>query len=318
MDRATYRDELHSRFGVPSPTVVALVEQATGVGVTSAERLVRGDENEVHHVQLADGSAVYVRVTFPGTAESLVHHEAWAMGQAREAGIPVPDVVDIRSIETGDGIRTAMVMRAADGRQLGQLLPDLSPVQRRAAMVDVGRTLGILNAIATPGAWEPEGEGQWADVDVHRERYLANVLADTRHLPVAGLSATEVDLVVEALESFPVERPLALCHGDVSPEHVFVDAELRVVGLIDFGQWYAGSAASELAGVGMRTTQADFDAIVTGHPQGNAARAAIGRHTITQATGQLRWLVTSGQTHELATPVAALRAALAGEEGSAT
>ncbi|MFC3759399.1 phosphotransferase family protein [Tenggerimyces flavus] len=272
---------------------------------------MRGDENEVHHVTLVDGSAVYVRVSLPGTASSLVRHEAWAMGRARDAGVPVPDVLDIRSIETGDDVRTAMVIRAANGRQLGQLLPELTPAQRSTAMGEVGRALGILNAIPTSGAWEPEGEGRWADPDAHRERYLANVLADTQHLPAAGLSASEVDRVVEVLESFPVEPALALCHGDVSPEHLFVDAELRVVGLIDFGQWYAGSAASELSGVGMLMAEPDFEAIVAGHPQGDVARAEIGWHTITQATGQIRWLVTSGQLQEVSRPVAALRAALA-------
>jgi aminoglycoside phosphotransferase (APT) family kinase protein len=253
---------------------------------------------------------VYVRVSFPGTATSLVRHEAWAMGQARAAGVPVPEVLDLRSIETGDGARTAMVMRAADGRQLGQLLPDLSPVQRRAAMVDIGRTLGILNAVATPGAWEPEGEGRWADAEAHRRRYLANVRSDTQHLPAAGLDAAEVERVVALLASGPVDPSLVLCHGDVSPEHVFVDDELRVVGLIDFGQWYAGSPASELAGVAMRTTEADIEAVVAGHPQGEAARAAVGWHVVAQATGQIRWLVTSGQAHELEAPVARLRTAL--------
>lgn len=308
MDRATYLNELHTRFGVPRPTVVAVIEQAAGQKVASAERVIKGDEYEVHRVELADGSVVYLRVSLPGRASGLVHHEAWAMGQARDSGVPVPEVLAVEQIETGDGVRTAMVVRAANGRQLGQVL---SPAQRSLAWVDVGRTLGMLNSIALPGAWEPE-TGSWAEVNAHRVRYLANVLADTRQLPAAGLSAAEVARVVRVLEDVPLDRNLVLCHGDVSAEHVFVDDDLRVVGLIDWGQWYAGSAASELAGLAMRTTEAEFDAIRAGHPEGDAARAAIGWHLVAQATGQLRWLVTSGQTGELAEPVARLRAALVG------
>lgn len=60
-------------------------------------------------------------------------------------------------------------------------------------------------------------------------------------------------------------KPVVLCHGDVSPEHVFVDQQLRVVGVIDWGMWYAGSPTSELASLPLGKPADDFDAVISGH-----------------------------------------------------
>ena len=56
-----------------------------------------------------------------------------------------------------------------------------------------------------------------------------------------------------------------LCHGDVSPEHVFVDAELRVSGLINWGMWHGGSAIGELAYVANTYGWTDLQAVLEGH-----------------------------------------------------
>jgi aminoglycoside phosphotransferase (APT) family kinase protein len=321
MDRATYINELHARYGVARAVVDGLVERVTGQNVASAQRVISGDENEVHRVDLADGQAVFLRVSFPGTPATKARNEAWAMGRARAAGVPVPEVLAVEPIETDDGERTAMVVRAADGRHLRQLLPSLAPAQRSAAMTDVGRVLGILHSIPMPGLGVPDEQGVWVDPEEDLHRYVAAVVADCQHLPEAGLSPAEVRRVVEVVEDVPpiaAEGPPVLCHGDVSAEHVFVDAELRVVGLIDWGLWRGGSAASEFGGVAMTTPQADFDAIVTGHrrhrdsdvPTETLVRQ-IRWHTIAQATGQIRWLLRSGQTGELPRLTTVLRNATA-------
>ena len=315
MDRATYLRELHSRFGVPSATVATLVEGATDRTVTATHRLVRGDECEIHRVCLDDGSATYLRISFPGTPSRKLYDEAWVMARAREAGVPVPEVIAVESIESDAGQRTAMVVREASGRQLLNVLASLSSEQRSRVMVDVGGVLKRLHSIPMPGGGRPDEHGVWNDPETDRRRYLRDVLVDCRHLSAAGFTPPEVRQVVEVMESATgaseVDVPV-LCHGDVSPEHVFVDSELQVVGLIDWGMWGAGPAVSELAGLAMRNTEEDFAAILTGHgdaPTGPALRYSLAWHTSAHAIGQIRWLVTSGQLQELGPHVNALREA---------
>lgn len=311
MDRTTYVTELHKRFGLDFPAISALVKDATQRKVASAERVIKGDEYEVHRVQLTDGSVVYLRVAQPGTSPIKVRHEAWAMEQARDGGVPVPEVLAVQSIESADGDRVAMVLREAPGRQLRYVVPLLSADQRSAVLAELGRTLRTLHSITMPGAGVPGEEGRWTDLESKRQQYVASVLDDTRHLTSAGLTSAEVEQVIKIVQEsdIPLEDPPVLCHGDLSEEHVFVDSDLRVVGVIDWGLWYAGSAASELAGMAMGFAAADLESIIAGHgfPMGPASRSQIRWHLITQATGQIRWLVGSGQAEVARGPAAVIR-----------
>lgn len=315
MDRATYVNELHGRYAVPEPVIISVVGRATGGRAAGTERLVRGDEYEVHRVHLTDGTVVYLRAAWPSAEPRKVEQEAWAMGQARAGGVPVPEVLGLERLETPDGVRTAMVLREAPGRQLRSVLPTLSPERRKLALTELGRTLRILHEVAMPGTGRPDDHGRWTDPEADRRRYLAAVTDDTRHLVTAGLSATEVDRVLGIVHSdiVPIEDPPVLCHGDLSAEHVFVDPELRVVGLIDWGMWNASSAEADLTLVGILFPEPDLTAVLAGHGLSDDTefRHRLCWHTITQATGQVRWLVVSDQRGELARPVAVIREALA-------
>lgn len=158
MDRAQYLQQLHAQFELAHGDVVGLVERATGCGVVDTRRLVRGDEAEVHRVRLADGVAVYVRASFPGTEPHRAYEEAWVMGRAREAGVPAPIVFATETIETVDGQRTAMVISEAPGRQLADVLPEMSASRRWAVMVEIGRVLATMHSIVMPGPGRPDPE----------------------------------------------------------------------------------------------------------------------------------------------------------------
>lgn len=318
MDRAKYLSQLHAQFGVAPADVVTVVEHATGRTVAATHRLIRGDECEIHRVELTDGSVVYLRVAFPGTPSRKTLHEAWAMDRARDREVPVPPVLATDTIHTADGNRTAMVIAQAPGNQLVDVLPSLCPEDRSTVMNNVGRVLRTLHSISLPGAGVPDDRGVWTDPDTYHCSYVIDRLADCQHLPAAGLTPTETAQVISALKN-SVDTPgnPVLCHGDVSPQHVFIDRELRIVGLIDWGMWHASAAASELAGLALTHSSNDFSAILAGHGDAltnPALRHSTFWHAIAQATHQIAWLITSGQTAELARAVVALRKALTLDE----
>lgn len=317
MDRAEYLSQLHAQFGVARGDVVNLVQRATGRAVAATHRLIRGDESEVHRVELTDGSAVYLRVAFPGTPPSKTLHEAWAMGRARDRGVPAPRVLATDTIHSPDGDRTAMVIAEAPGNPLLEVLSALRPEDRTRVMARIGRVLRVLHSVSMPGVGVPDDQDVWTDAGTHHRNYVAHRLAEAEYLACAGFTTTEIDQVLEALRQ-PPEAPdhPVLCHGDVSPHHVFIDHDLRIVGLIDWGMWHAGSAVSELAGIALTHTAADFDAILTGHDDGPidpAFHALMAWHKVAQATHQIAWLVSSGQTAELTRTAAALQNVLGAE-----
>jgi hypothetical protein len=147
-------------------------------------------------------------------------------------------------------------------------------------------------------------------------RYLANVVADCAYLGEAGFSDLEVGRIRALLDTFlaiPVDKDAVLLHGDIGPEHVFVDADLRVSGLIDWGLWSAGAAVDDMATVIRRYEPDDVAAILVGHygadAEDPALTRAIARSLMTKVIGYLRWMVTSGQTRSLEPGAAALRKA---------
>lgn len=324
MDRSSFLTQLHGRYALPRSMVVELAERSTGIEAVQVQRLISGDENEVYRVELWDGSAVYPRITWPGKDAVLKgRRETWAMEQARSVGVPVPEVLADHPIGSDDGERFAIVVAGSPGRQLSSLLPSLTTSERREAMVDLGRCLAKLHCVSMPGAGVPEDDGSWPDPHTHRHGYLAARLDGCSRLSVAGLSRSEIAAVTrhptDNVNLLVPDKPV-LCHGDLGPEHVFLDGDLHVCGLIDWGMWNAGSAAGDLASVAIRHDDADFVAVAVGHggPFVDVAesRQAVLPCLIAQLIGHAEWYLTSGQAALLPPSIAALRRALAAVPGA--
>lgn len=258
--------ELHGRFGAPRHVVVGLAERATGRRVGEVERVVRGYDNEVYRVGLDGGAVVYPRIRPAGDRGQP--DEVWAMKRARAAGVPVPDVLASEVVDTEEGEREAMVVASAPGRELAKLLPSLTRNERRSAMAAVGRVLALLHSAPMPGPWRPDGEGRWPDPTSLRDGFIDDRAGERAELVQAGLTDEEVDQIIGLLptawDATASEQPV-LCHGDLSPDHVFVDSGLRVSAVIDWGGWHGGAAIGDLARASMLNANEDFAAIVRGY-----------------------------------------------------
>jgi aminoglycoside phosphotransferase (APT) family kinase protein len=316
MDRSAFLTELHGRFAVPREVLVELVERLSAGRVVATQRLISGDENEVHRVELADGSVVYPRIGIPGTPAGKSRWEAWAMERARAAGVPVPEVLAVEPIGTE---RYAMVVSAAPGRPLAAVRPSLPDADYLEVMTDLGRVLARLHSVYMPGAGVPDDDETWPDPATHRRRYLANRLADCEQLGTAGLTGDEtarVKALFNDAPDFPVSDHPVLCHGDLGPEHIFVDSDLRVCGLIDWGMWNAGSAVGDLAAAAISHDEAGLAALIAGHNAGSPTDPAFWRaircSLIAHLVGNIGWYVASGQTAMLAPAGTALRRVLTG------
>lgn len=312
MDRSTYITRLHAQFGAPPSAVIALVERLCHTQVEDSQRLVDGDEYEVHRAVAGD-AVVYLRIAKPDAPAVKVYREAWAMEHARRAGVPVPDVLTVEPVETDQGRRHAMLVTAAPGRQLRELLPSMSVQERRRAMQDLGRVLGVLHSVQMSGLGVPDAQGKWPGQAADRHHYLTGVVADCDQLGDTGLTAAEISAARDLL-SAELHRPAStatpvLCHGDLSPDHVFVDCDLRVTAIIDWGLWSAGAAADGLADIALRNSAADLTAVLAGHPA--ADPRDIDMSLLTLGIGLLRWFVTSGQSGQFQSVVVPLRRAIA-------
>ncbi|WP_157973744.1 phosphotransferase family protein [Desertihabitans aurantiacus] len=305
----------HAQVSLPVDAIRVLLADATEDRPAQLEQVVNGYDNEVYRAELSSGSTVFVRVG--RQPDELFDGETWAMRQAREAGVPVPQVLLETSVETSTGRRPAMVVASAPGVALAQLLPRLSTTDRAMVLANLGRVLARLHSVRTPGVWRPDHAGSWPDPHELRRDFVARRLAERPHLVAAGLSPTEVERIVALLGDSPDVPPLTgfvLCHGDATPDHLFIDTDLRVSSVIDWGMWHGGSPVGDLGSVASWAhSEPDLDALLAGYgtPLDRSLRERLARSIVNSLVGQVAHHVTIGDVRGTANVTSSLRRALA-------
>lgn len=246
------------------------------------------------------------------------------MELARTGGVPVPEVLDVDAAsDLADG-HPVMVVAAAPGQQLEGVLAAASDAERRQVLSGLGGELARLHSIAMPGVWRPDDAGRWPDPDELREGFGRDRRNERNQLVAAGMTDAEVDRVMALLDLSP-DPPRAgfvLCHGDVSPEHVFVDARRQVSGLIDWGMWHGGSPTGELAYVADAFGWRDLEPILQGYGYGPVMRDGelhrlLATTLAVQLIGHIAHHVAIGDPDGAASNVTAVRRALHVLDGNA-
>jgi aminoglycoside phosphotransferase (APT) family kinase protein len=223
----------------------AAVETILGTPPKRVERLVAG--HGVWNVELPDRLVV----AKSGLIEMLAI-EAWAYGRAKDAGVPVPDVLGkTESDETGRGW---LVLSKARGTALSKV-PRLD--DRGALLREVGSTLRRLHQVSGAGYGHPGASrndlpphaphATWHAACVMR---VESCLSRLRSKEVVNADLeSDVRRAVERDEDVlrDCTRP-AIVHGDFVPRHIFVDADAdSIVAVLDFGGLLFGDPAYDLA-----------------------------------------------------------------------
>lgn len=251
-----------------------LVSQACAEGVAASKRnLGSGRAREVHEVVTASGARLVIR----GEAHESngLDQEAWFLARARQAGVPVPEVVWLGAAETPAGPKTVMVQTAVAGRPLSIMLPGMSAGQRRSAARTSGQVIARLHSVPVDGFYRRHADGsfEFADSAALQAADLANRLDNLRSLAGAGLlTQAEVRRAEGLLPETVAARgdgPAVLCHGELFPDHIFVaageDEAVTVTGLIDFGDACGGRPLDDLALLCWEWPEVDRAALAAGY-----------------------------------------------------
>ena len=251
-----------------------LVRQACGEEIATCERnRGSGRAREVYEVVTASGTRLVIR----GEARESnpLDQEAWFLARARQAGVPVPEVVWLGAVDTAAGPRTVMVQTAVAGRPLSAALPEMSAGQRRSAARSCGQVIARLHSVRVGGFYRRHADGsfEFADNAALQAADLANRLDNLRLLTGAGLltpaeAHRAADLLPEAVAARG-EGPAVLCHGELFPAHIFVatgeDEAVTVTGLIDFGDACGGRPLDDLQSLCWEWPEVDRVALAAGY-----------------------------------------------------
>lgn len=140
-----------------------------------------------------------------------------------------------------------MVLAAAAGRPLAEVEPGLSRTQLAAVYAQLGNALRAIHRVTLPyfGAAD-DAVATWEDLV---DTWLAACRRARPALHTAGFVDDEIsELLAQVTSLRAAALPGAvLCHGDLSADHLFVDDELRLTAIIDWGQVMGAEPALDIA-----------------------------------------------------------------------
>jgi Ser/Thr protein kinase RdoA (MazF antagonist) len=287
----SYIEWQHAQVSTPRPVLDELVRRAVGARIERVDRTVEGYENEVYRVRCADGQDVVIRILrfgrFRGDPAKAAG-EAWAIGVVRAAGVPAPEILLLDAARIDGTDFPVMVQRTVPGQPLADVIDQLSQRQRYDVLAEIGGLAAQMNGIHVDhdDDWPTVMAGELAARRAEREQILAG-----------GHSAAQFDRMMDLLEEYVRDYPCArwvLCHGDLSPKHIFVTGDgddVRVSGIIDFGDWRPGPPVLDLAVLRVRGPDLDLPPLLAGYgaPTDETSRRRLDLHTLNIAMSSL-WI----------------------------
>jgi aminoglycoside phosphotransferase (APT) family kinase protein len=251
----------HDAYHTSKQLIFDIVKRATGQQGITREKVAHGYDCEVYIVHTRQSDDVVVRIRHHGGAPFA--EEAWAITQCRTVGVPAPEVLLVEMITIDGQPREVMVQRRVPGRALSEIERTLTPDQRAEVWRQAGAALGAMHSILVGGFYKRHSDGSWDFPDWKNisEQSIVDRTSEKPLLIQAGFRADEVDRLLRMLEDgqmlFADEQPV-LCHGDFLPGHLFVDDDLKLCGVIDFGEFQGGAPILDFANLSRACPDVDL------------------------------------------------------------
>lgn len=295
----------HAAYQTPTSVIRDLVREATGQAASSVEKIAQGYGNEVYRVTLDAPASERVFVRIRRHGDTPFSQEAWAIGQARAAGVPVADVLLLATRVLDDEAREVMVQRQVPGRPADELWPILSPSERVNVCARAGAALRRLHSISVDGFYRRHEDGSWDFPDGQSIAAAArrDRAAEAPFLRRAGFDDAQIARLLSVLDASLAEHsqlPPVLCHGDFKPAHWFFDDALTLTGVIDFGDFQGGPALLDFARLSLYAPGVNVMDVLAGYGEPDEGRnewtRRLDHFLVGQAIGYLAHVMDQGDT----------------------
>jgi aminoglycoside phosphotransferase (APT) family kinase protein len=232
-------------------TLNEIVLKAMGANIEQITRINKGQSNEVYFIDLKDRSFV-LRIV-KGVDYDIFAIERWAMQEVRRRGVPVATILVQDSVVDRDEVIYYQIQEKLTGEPMDDLLAQGKIGRDRSARLteQAGELLAAIHSVPISG-WGRITRPAHGIYESFEKRILAlqedsekldKALAQFNSLSVPRFK--EVWQELHYLKSFAVSKPVLL-HYDLSPDHVFVDDDDRITGIIDWGAVQGGDPVRDL------------------------------------------------------------------------
>ncbi|GHO79312.1 hypothetical protein KSD_70830 [Ktedonobacter sp. SOSP1-85] len=228
-----------------------IVQKAIGTRIEQMTRINKGQSNEVYFIDLKDGSFV-LRIA-KGFDYDIFAIERWAMQEVSQRGVPIAAILAQGSVVERDEVISYQVQEKLPGEPLDSLLAQGKVGRDRSERLteQAGELLAAIHSVS-PFGWgritKPH-QGiyasfeKWIITFQERSERFNKALAQFTSLGVPRFE--EVWQKLRSLETCAIHKPVLL-HYDLSPDHIFVDSDDRITGVIDWGAVHSGDPVRDL------------------------------------------------------------------------
>ncbi len=222
-----------------------IVQKALGTDIEQISRISRGQSNEVYSIDLKNGS--YVLRIARGYDYDVFAVERWAMQEVSSRGVPVAAIVAQGQMIDGDEILHYQVQEKVTGEPLDSLLAQgkIGREQSERLTEQAGKLLAAIHSVS-PSGWGRiirPNQGTYGSFEQWMLAFQEDAEKFDKALAQFNSSGVprfeEVWQKLRYLESFAINEPVLL-HYDLTPDHIFVDSDMKIRGVIDWGAVHSG------------------------------------------------------------------------------
>lgn len=258
----------HNTFNTPENIVFNLVQEVTNLSPINRKKIVKGYDNEVYEVETKEGTSFIIRIKHFG--ESSMQQEEWVINQYKNAGVPVPEVYKVSTFQMNDEEREYMIQKKVHGKPLGEIKKEFTQEQLNKIYENAGRTLKQLHSVKVEGFYKRHENGVWDFTEWYRlvNSDVVDRGKESNLIIRSGFTEEEVKRMIKYLEihrdEFSCEQSV-LCHGDYLEEHIFIDDDLNIAAIIDFGMYRGDHPIHDFARLYMDSRFINMDVFRRGY-----------------------------------------------------
>lgn len=228
-----------------------IVQKAMGANIERITRINKGQSNEVYFIDLKNGSFV-LRITRRFDYD-IFAIERWAMQEVSRCGVPVAGILAQGSVVDRDEVICYQIQEKLIGEPMDSLLAKGKIGQDRSERLSeqAGELLAAIHSVS-PFGWGriiKSNHGtytsfeKWMHALQEDAEKFDKALAQFNSLGVPRFE--EVWQKLQCLASFAIRIPVLL-HYDLTPDHIFVDSDDRITGIIDWGAVHSGDPVRDI------------------------------------------------------------------------
>lgn len=261
-------DQRHEAFKTPEEIIFTIIKNDTGYTPLRKTKIVKGYDSEVYSIDTKENHTLIFKIKHFGTVS--FQQETWAINECKMNSIPVPTILSIGKLNLGKEEAEYTIQDKVDGIPFADIHHNLTSQQIQTVLFNAGKILRKIHAVRVNGFYQRHENGVWdfSSWEKYAESFVTERSKEKDQIIHAGFTESEFKTMIHFLEiykdTFICSQPV-LCHGDYLPEHIFVDNDLKISAIIDFGMFEGNSPVHDLAFFAIEAPSFSISSLIEGY-----------------------------------------------------